>query len=169
MKRVFTVLGLVAGMVLSAPVLAPGASANSSSDGVSTTSPITVPRSATGPAASPAADQVCATATGAVGCFVKYGDKFIVEDTASDGYSAAVVWANYLWDGSSWQLYRTGLCYNPEGAGTMVTCNKDFYEDSSTNAYGAKGSVLDFQACTYNSPTDTLVRCGDAKTAVNDG
>ncbi|MEV5148186.1 hypothetical protein AB0L14_28285 [Streptomyces sp. NPDC052727] len=169
MKRALTALGLVVGTVSLVPTLASGASANSSPAGVSTPSAVTAPRSATGPATSPAADQVCATASGAEGCFVKYGDKFTVADTKSDGYSAAVSWDNYLWDGSHWRLYRSGGCYNSAGAGTTGFCNYDFYENTSTNAYGAKGSKLVFQACTYNSPTDTVISCGAETTAVNDG
>ncbi|MFE9356182.1 hypothetical protein [Streptomyces olivaceoviridis] len=169
MKRSLTALALVVCAISSIPALASGASAGSSPAGVSKTSAITVPLRATGPAASPAADQVCATVSGAEGCFVKYGDKFTAEDTASDGYSAVVYWTNYLWDGSSWRPYRTGGCLNSAGAGTKGTCNYDFYENTSTNAYGAKGSQLAFKACTYDSPTDTVASCGAVKTAVNDG
>ncbi len=108
MKRSLTALGLVVCAISSVPALASGASAGPSPAGVSKTSAITVPLPATAPAASPAAGQVCATVSGAEGCFVKYGDKFTAEDTASDGYLAVVYWTNYLWDGASWRPYRTG-------------------------------------------------------------
>ncbi|MEU3409745.1 hypothetical protein ABZ760_00430 [Streptomyces sp. NPDC006658] len=168
MKRTLIALGLVTSAALSVPALASEASASSSTAGLSAASSTTLPLPSTGPATIPAADQVCATVSGAEGCFVKYGDKFTAADTKSDGYSAAVLWTNYLWDGSNWRAYRSGLCYNTAGAGTTGTCNYDFYEDTSTNAYGSKGSELVFQACTYNSPTDTLESCGALATAVND-
>jgi hypothetical protein len=71
--------------------------------------------------------------TGAEACFEKYGDKWYVKDTKSDGHSATASWINYLSDGRSWIPYRHGSCVNKSGAGKWGLCNKDYYEDSTTN------------------------------------
>jgi hypothetical protein len=90
----------------------------------------------------PSSGLTCVSASGAKACFQKYGDKIWILDTSGTTYAAVAPWENYLWNGSSWQLYRTGNCYNRLGKGVWGVCNKDFYEDSSTNAYGSTGSGL---------------------------
>ncbi|AXI78291.1 hypothetical protein [Peterkaempfera bronchialis] len=163
MKRVSSIAAAAFGAVLLVPALTSTASA-----ATPTPRNTVIPRPA---AVSPAlsADSVCASVTGARVCFVKYGDKFTVEDTSADGYSAVAVWNNYLWDGSAWVLYRAGACVNSNGNGTVATCNYDFYENTTTNPYGAKGSQIVFQACTYDSPTDVIKSCSAVAATLNDG
>ncbi|MEU2427481.1 hypothetical protein ABZ619_41960 [Streptomyces sp. NPDC007851] len=97
----------------------------------------------------------CISITGGEACFQKYGDVMWVKDTLSDGYPANGDYENYLWNGSSWQLYRFGDCVNHLTAGHWGYCNKDFYEDSTyPNAYGSKGSGIRLFVCGNGSCPD---------------
>ncbi|MGW1958359.1 hypothetical protein ACWCPI_37370 [Streptomyces sp. NPDC001920] len=97
-------------------------------------------------AGSPPSDRICTSAQGSTGCFRKYGDQWWVLDTDSP-YAAIVNWENQLWDGASWRSYRNGNCENLLGEGNWGVCNKDYYENSSLNAYGSYGSRLRWRAC----------------------
>jgi hypothetical protein len=100
----------------------------------------------------------CISTTGGEACFQKHGDKIWVKDTQSDGYPAIGSYENYLWDGSSWQPYRTGDCYNRLTAGHWGYCNKDFYEDSTNpNAFGSQGSGIRLYVCGDGSCPDNYV------------
>lgn len=93
---------------------------------------------------------VCKTMTGAAACFQKYGDVLWVEDTASNGASASVYWENYLWNGSSWVFWRQGKCVNSLGNLHWGKCDKDFYEDSTLNPLGSRGSGIRVYPCNGN-------------------
>ncbi|MFI5924760.1 hypothetical protein ACIA3K_02140 [Micromonospora sp. NPDC051543] len=98
---------------------------------------------------SPPSDLICATHkqgnVNAKGCLRLYGDQWwSVNVRGEDMY---LVWKNTLWNGASWVLYREGTCFNDLGAGSWGVCNKDYYENSSVNAFGYKGSELIFQVC----------------------
>ncbi|TXS28387.1 hypothetical protein EAO74_13380 [Streptomyces sp. gb1(2016)] len=85
---------------------------------------------------------------GAKACFQRYGDLIWTKDTSADGYSVYTNWTNQLKQPSgTWKTYRTGKCSNPGSSGDNASCNKDFYESSSTNAYGGKGSRIQVSAC----------------------
>jgi hypothetical protein len=102
----------------------------------------------------------CEVMTGAEACYEANGDIFWVKDTKADGHSATASWYNHLWNGSQWVLYREGSCVNKLGAGHWGTCNKDFYESSSTNPYGyTHGSELEWYACVYDSADGTWHGC----------
>lgn len=116
---------------------------------------------------SPPSGMTCVSMTGAKACFEKYGDKWWVEDTAGDYHSATASWQNYLWDGSNYRLYRQGSCVNKEKAGTWAVCNKDYFEFDSVNTYGARGSILVWQACVYDSGTGDWYGCSTNTTGVD--
>jgi hypothetical protein len=86
-------------------------------------------------------------------CFEKTGDIFHVKSEVTN--QIYVYWENWLWNGSAWKAYRHGRCNNQNGAGTWVTCNKDFYESSSTNYFSKKGSRLRFQTCIRYATPDS--------------
>jgi hypothetical protein len=84
----------------------------------------------------------------AAGCFKKYGDAFYVQDQGADGLETFVQWENQLKNSaSSWVGYRSGACRNSLGAYNWGVCNKDFYENSTTNNQGGKGSRIRFRVC----------------------
>jgi hypothetical protein len=116
----------------------------------------------------PAGDYFCVDMTGAEACFEKYGDKWYVKDTKSDGHSATASWINYLSDGRSWIPYRHGSCVNKSGAGKWGLCNKDYYEDSTTNPARGNGSRIQFQACVYDSADGTWHGCSKQEDLFND-
>ncbi|MFE6870212.1 hypothetical protein ACFVFS_27120 [Kitasatospora sp. NPDC057692] len=99
----------------------------------------------------------CAESAAGEACFQMYGDQvYLVANTAG----AYARWSNYLWNGSSWQLYRQGEC-SISVVGTWGHCNKDFYEDStSPNAYGSQGSGIRVAICTAsgNCSAETWTR-----------
>ncbi|MEV5084528.1 hypothetical protein AB0K74_39105 [Streptomyces sp. NPDC056159] len=83
------------------------------------------------------------------GCFRKYGDQFWVRNWDSPKVSLEVRWQNELWDGQRWQLYRLGTCSAYQlNTGQWGVCNKDFYENTSTNAYKSQGSRVRWQIVT---------------------
>jgi hypothetical protein len=84
----------------------------------------------------------------AKGCFVKYGDIWRIQDGSTDGDQTFIYWENWLHDGSTWRPYRHGECNNNLNAPNWGQCNKDLYENSSTNYYGGRGSRVRFQVCT---------------------
>lgn len=86
-------------------------------------------------------------------CFARDGDVFEAYDHRSDGHSVAVRWDNFV----NGTLYRHGACVEKRGAGRNGHCNKNFTE----------GSVLQYQACTWESGTDTAVRCGNPTRVTN--
>ncbi|MET9451768.1 hypothetical protein [Streptomyces cinerochromogenes] len=107
--------------------------------------------------------------TGSEACFERYGDVLWVKDTSADGHSATNSWDNYLADsGGNWTLYRQGSCVNKLGSGKWGYCNKDFYENSSANAYGGRGSSVDYAACVYDSADGTWHGCSGSLSMLND-
>ncbi|MEV4624775.1 hypothetical protein AB0J90_00595 [Micromonospora sp. NPDC049523] len=79
------------------------------------------------------------------GCFKKYGDQWGSQSWSSG--TTRLEWQNQLWNGSRWVLYREGVCINNLGLGEPGVCNKDYYEDSSLNAYGSYGSRVRMSLC----------------------
>ncbi|GHH80465.1 hypothetical protein GCM10018781_60900 [Kitasatospora indigofera] len=89
---------------------------------------------------------------GGFSCFQKYGDVLQVRTGASDANGnirrMSVQWKNELKDkNGNWNLYRYGECFNDLGTDLYGVCNKDFYEDSTTNKLGGKGSRLAIKHC----------------------
>ncbi|MEU4659480.1 hypothetical protein AB0G32_37055 [Streptomyces sp. NPDC023723] len=84
-------------------------------------------------------------------CFVKYGDVLGVtySDWFGDPMRTSVQWTNRLKNASGqWVTYRQGECFNDNGFSSYWSvCNKDFYESSSLNALGGRGSQLQIKAC----------------------
>jgi hypothetical protein len=82
-------------------------------------------------------------------CFEYYGDRLWVMDELDDNGSLDLQWQNQLWTGSKWDLYRHGSCITDYTYPLYEwqTCNKDFYESSSTNYYGAQGSRVRWRVC----------------------
>ncbi|NUT18380.1 MAG: hypothetical protein HOV77_04285 [Hamadaea sp.] len=70
----------------------------------------------------------CWSIAGAKACYEYDGDKWWVQDTASDGMSAVADWRNYLT--ANGDLYRQGKCINSLGYGDWGVCNKNYYETS---------------------------------------
>ncbi len=150
-------LSMVAAVTMCAALLgaSPASAAPSTGFSVRATHAAAVPLSSaleindavagTPPAFDPNTD--CSSGEGTYVCFQKDGDKIWVEDTAADGVSADGRWENYLWDGSNWTLYRQGACLNKLSYGHWGYCDKDFYEDTSTNHYGSKGSGIRLYPC----------------------
>ncbi|MBA9050576.1 MULTISPECIES: hypothetical protein [Streptomyces] len=84
----------------------------------------------------------CVSTTGARACFQPYGDKLWVK-----GRAASADWENYLRDRTgAWKWYRTGSCLNKLSGGRWGYCQVNFYEDTSKNPYGGKGSGIRLQA-----------------------
>ncbi|WP_338279776.1 hypothetical protein [Corallococcus caeni] len=79
---------------------------------------------------------------GASVTFNSNGDNFTVNDTAADSHSAVAQIYNY-------NTGNTSYCWNTSGAGTSVTCNRDF----------AEGIRIRFRACTGESGSGNLVNC----------
>jgi hypothetical protein len=85
------------------------------------------------------------------GCFHRYGDQIYVEDTANNGYTTYVYYQLYLYTSAkTWKLRRAGQCY-AHGVDSWGECDYDFYEDSTVNAYGGKGSGVRIYLCETNS------------------
>ncbi|MDC0710244.1 hypothetical protein POL68_17335 [Stigmatella sp. ncwal1] len=82
---------------------------------------------------------------GAYVTFNSYGDHFVIQDTASDGHSALV------------QIDAANLseCWNNNGAGTTVDCNRNFTE----------GINIRFRACVGEYTTKNVIGCSAWKTA----
>ncbi len=87
----------------------------------------------------------CASTTGALACYQQDGDRWWVQDTASDGASAEAFWENRR----NGDLYRHGICRNSLGNGTWGVCNKNYYEDST----------IFWTACVYDGSAGTYVGC----------
>lgn len=87
----------------------------------------------------------------AKGCFTKNDDLWYIQDAFPDGSQTFVYWENWLWSGdgpgAQWKPYRYGECTNNLNAPNWGKCNKNYYESSSTNFYGGKGSKIRFQTC----------------------
>lgn len=91
-------------------------------------------------------DAICMSVTSGNGCFRKYGDQFWVRNWDSPRVGLEVRWENDLWDGNRWQTYRLGSCSAYKlRTGQWGACNKDFYENTSTNKWGSRGSRLRWQ------------------------
>jgi hypothetical protein len=100
-----------------------------------------------GTPASPGGAFTCTEYGWATACFEKYGDKLWIYngDWEFPRYTKNQ-WENWLWDGDEWIKYRWGECFD-DGGGSWFVCNKDFYENTSTNYYGGKGSNIFWRAC----------------------
>ena len=104
-------------------------------------------QSSTGSAPS---DRICVSYATASACFKKYGDQIWVRDTEWSEHPQAIgEWENWLFDGSQWNLYRKGYCYRLYETDWGV-CNKDFYEDTTTNYFGGQGSRIYWRACSFD-------------------
>ncbi|MGW2260400.1 hypothetical protein ACWCXE_21670 [Streptomyces sp. NPDC001780] len=79
-----------------------------------------------------------------MGCFEQYGDVIRVWSRNYTDGSPRAYWANELKDSNGvWKLYREGVCYGDYARNSWVSCNKDFYENTtSPNALGGKGSRI---------------------------
>lgn len=100
------------------------------------------------PSGAPSSGTCITEITGATGCFQPYGDVIYIKDTSLDGYSVYVKWQNEIRNSSgTWHSYRNGKCTSDRGKGDWAKCDKDFYEASSTNALGGKGSRIKLTAC----------------------
>lgn len=89
-------------------------------------------------------------------CFKPYGDVVFAADMLPDGYSVYALWQNELRNSvGNWGLYRNGKCTYTGGSISKGSCNKDMYEDSSSNAWGGKGSRVRVKACTNDLGDDT--------------
>ncbi|MFC8534178.1 hypothetical protein ACFUJY_09495 [Streptomyces sp. NPDC057249] len=92
---------------------------------------------------------------GATGCFKPYGDVIYTRDNSFDAYSVYAKWQNQIRDSSgTWHAYRNGKCTNDRGQGDWAKCDKNFYEASTTNAYGGKGSRIKLTVCVANLGDD---------------
>ncbi|MDW8805902.1 hypothetical protein P1P68_14190 [Streptomyces scabiei] len=82
------------------------------------------------------------------GCFAKSGDIIYILDAEFDFHNAYARWDNDLKNASGdWVRYRSGECWNKSGAQIWAACNKDFYENDSTNAKNGKGSRVRLIIC----------------------
>ena len=106
-------------------------------------------------------DTDCITMTGAKACFEPHGDYLWVEDTKADGHSATATWNNYIYTGSSWQLWRQGSCVNKLGTGKWGLCNKEFDE------YSDDGSYIDLYACVYDAGDGSWHGCSSFREISN--
>lgn len=81
------------------------------------------------------------------GCFKRSGDAVYVLDTLDNGQQTYVYWENYLLASNDlWKKYRAGRCYAPLPY-SMKGCKYNFYEWSTKNPYGGKGSGLRIWVC----------------------
>ncbi|MFF1298520.1 MULTISPECIES: hypothetical protein [unclassified Streptomyces] len=138
-----TALGAVATGVLVLAMSNPAAAADESDTGVASSAPTS---------------GTCVTEIqGARACFKPDGDVIYAKDTSLDGWSVYASWENQLRNSSgTWKTYRTGKCWNNRGEGDWVSCNKDFYENStSPNALGGTGSRIILAACVDDLGDDT--------------
>lgn len=109
-------------------------------------------------------NSVCQAGPYGKSCFQKYGDKFWVVDTYTNGRGHYAQWENWLHNGGTWVLYRQGTCSNDLTTGVWGYCNKEFYEDStSPNALGGRGSGIRLYSC------DALVGCQGYTWILNNG
>lgn len=85
------------------------------------------------------------------GCFQPHGDLIWVKDISNNNRSAYVYWQLYLRTSSgSWKLRRAGTCSSSsQTVGYWAECDYDFYEDTTLNAYGGKGSGVRVYVCQY--------------------
>ncbi|MEJ3747443.1 hypothetical protein WEI85_29670 [Actinomycetes bacterium KLBMP 9797] len=118
-----------------------------------------------GSQANPTGSMTCQAHQGATACFEKYGDKLWINNSDLDPRHTRNEWENWLWSGSEWILYRWGECLD-NGVGWYV-CNKDFYENSSVNYLGEKGSHIFWRACEYGQSSGWT--CGGWRSTPNDG
>ncbi|WP_410816364.1 hypothetical protein [Micromonospora sp. 050-3] len=112
------------------------------------------------PSGAPPAGAICEWTPGAQACFERSGDRWWVLDNSSDGRSVTASWTNRLDTYPGWYTvdYREGSCVNKLGAGNWGVCNKDYYENGTQHAYGI-GSLLEWQACFYDSAAGTWHGC----------
>ncbi|MGQ4515417.1 hypothetical protein [Streptomyces sp. DW26H14] len=84
----------------------------------------------------------CVSVSGAKACFQPYGDILWVYGRGHDAN-----WENHIRNSSgAWQEYRVGSCMNALSGNRWGYCNKNFYEDTTKNKYGGKGSGIRLQA-----------------------
>jgi hypothetical protein len=81
-------------------------------------------------------------------CFQKHGDKIWIIDTSHNSKAAYAYWENYLKkpDGT-WKYLRSGKCHATGYVLDWHTCANNFYEDTSVNSYGGKGSGIRLWIC----------------------
>ncbi|MBZ9643309.1 hypothetical protein [Streptomyces sp. PSKA30] len=106
----------------------------------------------------PTGDRTCITVGNltATACFKPYGDVIYVQDLSPDANEVYAYWQNQLRDSTgTWGTYRSGTCTYTGGAYGWGSCNKDFYEHSSSNAWGGQGSRVRVKACVNDLGDDT--------------
>ncbi|MFJ8795802.1 hypothetical protein [Streptomyces sp. NPDC102462] len=80
-------------------------------------------------------------------CFRKNGDQWFIYDGSAGGWPS-VDWENQLVDKDGiWHSYRSGECVNPWPYDNWGVCNKDYYESSTLNKLGGRGSQVRFRLC----------------------
>ncbi|WP_433134008.1 hypothetical protein ACQPWW_17400 [Micromonospora sp. CA-240977] len=126
--------------------------------------------------ASPPSDAICdrvqiSSSYYIEGCFQKYGDRWWVRQIGNDITTRAYIeWENELaaYQGPlgtpNYEVYRDGQCLAAPSTSQWSTCEKDYYENSSTNYFGLKGSRLYWHVCL--APYDS---CYTSRTTVNNG
>ncbi len=138
------VLGLASATAMLSAMLASASPASASTDGNQSATAGTPPQ---------LDSAQCHEIDASVACFEPSGDKIWVLDHKADGKAAAGYWENYLRDSAGdWIIYRNGQCTNHLTAGNWGYCNYDFYEDTSSNADGGKGSGIRVYPCTETGP-----------------
>jgi hypothetical protein len=81
-------------------------------------------------------------------CFEFYGDRWWIHDIVHDNGELYLDWQNQLWDGSGWVTYRHGRCVATVEDSWRV-CNKDYYEQTSSNYYDHYGSRVRWRMCDW--------------------
>src|SRR4051812_36210402 len=77
-------------------------------------------------------------------CFARVGDVIWVDNNSGEHVKAR--WENWLRDSRGvWEAYRVGDCISLNWG--WGYCNENFYEDSSRNAYGGRGSGIRLYTC----------------------
>jgi hypothetical protein len=103
-------------------------------------------------AAGPPRSAPCQAVTGSTVCFEINGDRFWVNDTASDRASADAEWLNYTPGGTP---RDSGLCINSSGvSGGWKSCDYNF----------AEGNTIRWRACVTDYSRNKVIRCGTFRT-----
>jgi hypothetical protein len=163
MRFVLGVAALVAGAVLS--VASPAAAADTIGDvsdigtvddsvGADSSTLVTLEDAGTVAAAASSFPTDCTSISVSgwgIGCFHRNGDLIYVKDTSGNGQAAYVYWENYLRTSSgTWKLRRYGTCTN-YSVGVVGSCDYNFYEDTTLNAFGGHGSGVRVWICQKGS------------------
>jgi hypothetical protein len=81
-------------------------------------------------------------------CFQRNGDKVWVIDSNHNLKTAYAYWENYLrTSNGTWKLQRWGSCRTTGQVFLWHTCSYNFYEDTTLNSKGGKGSGIRLWIC----------------------